>query len=155
MNFEATIVGMPRSRTFWFAELLTFGEYHCFHDFHAYKYPIPIRKRLLNSSFTSWLPHTGKIVVIERDRVEAEESFLNFVIEADPRLTASIFDACEESLKGYTDCLRIHYNDVSDSLPEILEYIGVSLPQSRIDEYMNKTLNSPDTSESESRFAYA
>jgi hypothetical protein len=155
MNFIATIVGMPRSRTYWFSKLLTEGDVHCFHDYHAYNYPIPLRKHLFNSSFTPWLPHTGKIVVIERDRREAQESFLNFVENPDYRHIESIFDACETSLKDMDAGLRIDYNDVNERLPEIIDYIGLECDQSRMDEYKDKKLNSPDTSESESRFAYA
>jgi hypothetical protein len=155
MKFEATIVGLPRSRTYWFSRLLSHGDAHCFHEFDNYKYPIPIRKRLFNSSFTPWLPHEGKILVIERDRAEAQASFLKFVAKPDLMLVESIFDAGELSLDIMDAGLRIDYNDVNGRLPEILDYMGIDLPEHRISSFLNKELNSPDTSESESRFAYA
>lgn len=153
MNFQFSIVGLPRSRTYWFSKLLTFGGYHCFHDFHAYKYRVPLRKALGNASFTPWQRHTGKVVIIERDRIEAEVSFLNYVDEPDEELTGNIFNAAEKAMEGL-EGLRVKYEDVDKRLDEILAYIGVSIPQSRIDEFKLTTLNSPDTSESNSKVAY-
>lgn len=154
MNFAGTIVGLPRSRTFWFSELLTYGDAHCFHDFHAYKYPVPIRKRLFNASFTPWIPHTGNIVVIERDRAEAEESFINYLDSPDTVPVSAIFDAAESHLK-MIDGLRIDYNDINGRILEILQHLGIDLPMGRIEEYLSINLNSSDTSEEMSKYAYA
>ena len=153
MNFEFSIVGMPRSRTFWFSELLTYGNIHCFHDYHAYKYKIPLRKRLGNASFTPWQNHTGKIVIIERDRIDAEVSFLNYIDEPSG-YEAEIFDKAEIFLKEM-EGLRVNYDDIDARLIEILHYIGVDIPMGRIEEYLSINLNSPDTCESESKAAYA
>lgn len=154
MNFEGTIIGMPRSRTFWFSELLTVGDTHCFHDYHAYKYAVPIRKRLFNASFTPWIPHTGKIIVIERDRDEAQRSFLNYVDDVDRCMAAAIFDAAQSHLQ-LIDGLRIAYNDINERIIEIINYLGVDVPMARIEKYINLKLNSPDTSEEASKYAYA
>jgi len=153
MNFEFSIVGMPRSRTYWFSRLLTYGDVHCFHDFHAYKYKIPMRKRLGNASFTPWQRHTGKIVIIERDRVDAEVSYLNFIDEPTGR-EGKIFDACEDSI-AQLEGLRINYDDINANIIHILNYIGVDIPMGRIDDYVEKALNSPDTHPSKSKVSYA
>ncbi len=152
MNFEFTIVGMPRSRTYWFSRLLTYGDVHCFHDFHAYLYKIPKRKRLGNASFTPWQRHSGKIVIIERDRIDAEVSYLNFIDQPTGR-EAKIFDACETAL-AELEGLRIHYNDINANIIHILNYIGVDIPMGRVEEYLDKTLNSPDTSVENSKVRY-
>jgi len=153
MNFEFSIVGMPRSRTFWFSELLTHGGVHCFHDYHAYKYKVPLRKRIGNASFTPWQRHTGKIVIIERDRIDAEVSFLNFIDEPSG-LEGDIFDKAEIAL-AELEGLRVNYGEINARIIEILNYIGVDIPMGRVEEYLNKELHSSDTSEANSKAAYA
>jgi hypothetical protein len=153
MNFDFSIVGLPRSRTFWFSELLTHGGVHCFHDFHAYKYKIPLRKRLGNASFTPWQRHSGKVVIIERDRIDAEVSFLNFIDNPTGR-EGEIFDKAEIALKEL-EGLRVNYDEIDSRLIEILNYIGVDIPMGRIEEYLSTNLNSSDTSESSSKASYA
>jgi hypothetical protein len=153
MNFQFSIVGLPRSRTYWFSKLLSSEGVHCFHDFHAYKYKIPMRKILGNSSFTPWQKHTGKIVIIERDRIDAEVSFLNYVDNPDALLTGKIFDKAEESL-AKLEGLRVPYDRINERLIEIINYIGVDVPMDRIERYIDKELHSPDTSESKSTVAY-
>jgi hypothetical protein len=153
MNFEFSIVGMPRSRTYWFSELLTHGDVHCFHDYHAYKYSIPLRKRLGNSSFTPWQRHTGKVVIIERDRIDAETSFLNFVEKPTGR-EEMIFDRAEDAL-GHLEGLRVPYTEIDSRIIEILNYIGVDIPLGRIEEYLGRELHSPDTSQESSKAKYA
>lgn len=152
MNFEFTIVGLPRSRTYWFSQILTHGDVHCFHDFHAYRYKIPLRKRLGNASFTPWQEHTGKIVIIERDRVDAEVSFLNY-IDHPVGNEEAIFDKAESSLSELKG-LRIPFDRINERLVEILNYIDVDIPMGRIEEFLSMELNSPDTTESESEVAY-
>lgn len=153
MNFEFTIVGMPRSRTYWFSRLLTYGDVHCFHDFHAYKYKIPLRKRLGNASFTPWREHTGKLVIIERDRIDAEVSYLNYVDEP-TGMEGGIFDKCETALSEL-EGLRIPYDKINERISEILDYIGVDVSQDRIDYFVDNNCQSPDTSEAKSKVAYA
>jgi hypothetical protein len=153
VNFDFSIVGMPRSRTFWFSELLTYGGVHCFHDYHAYKYRDPLRKRIGNASFTPWQRHTGKIVIIERDRIEAEVSFLNFIDEPSGR-EGEIFDKAEAALSDL-DGLRVKYNDINARLVEILNYINVDIPMGRVEEYTKRSLNSLDTSQDKSKASYA
>ncbi len=153
MNFEFSIVGLPRSRTFWFSELLTYGDVHCFHDYHAYRYKIPKRKRLGNASFTPWQRHTGKIVIIERDRIDAEVSFLNYIDEPSG-YEGEIFDKAEIFLRDL-EGLRVPYEKINENIVKILDYIGVDIPMGRIEEYLSKSLNSPDTSEEASKVSYA
>ena len=152
MNFDFTIVGLPRSRTYWFSKLLTYGDVHCFHDYDAYKYKVPMRKRLGNASFTPWLKHTGRLVIIERDRIEAEVSFLNYVDEPSGHESA-IFDKAEDALHNLTG-LRVRYEDINARIFDILEYIGVDIPIERLESFIDKELNSPDTSQEKSKVAY-
>jgi hypothetical protein len=152
MNFDFTIVGLPRSRTYWFSELLTYGDVHCFHDFDAYKYKVPLRKRLGNSSFTPWRKHTGKMVIIERDRIDAEVSYLNFVDEP-LGIEGEMFDKAEVFLNDL-EGMRVPYDKINERIVEILNYIGVDIPMGRIEEFLGRELNSPDTSEENSKVAY-
>ena len=126
---------------------------HCFHDYHAYNYKTPLRKRLGNASFTPWQKHTGKIVIIERDRIDAEVSFLNYIDEPSGHESA-IFDKAEDHLQKL-DGLRVRYEDINARIFDILEYIGVDIPIERLSEFIDKPLNSPDTHESKSKVRYA
>jgi hypothetical protein len=153
MRFDFTIVGLPRSRTYWFSRLLTYGNVHCFHDYHAYKYKVPLRKRLGNASFTPWQEHSGRIVIIERDRIEAEVSFLNYIDEP-IGFESQIFDKAEDHLSQLTG-LRVRYEDINARIFDILDYIGVDIPIERLEEFIDKELHSPDTSPENSKVAYA
>jgi hypothetical protein len=153
VNFQFSIVGLPRSRTYWFSRLLTYGNVHCFHDFHAYKYKVPLRKRLGNASFTPWQRHTGKVVIIERDRIDAEVSFLNYVEKPSGR-EGEIFDKAELAM-GHLEGLRVKYEDINTRIYEILDYIGVTIPFDRVIEFLDKEMHSPDTSQDNSKVAYA
>jgi hypothetical protein len=154
MNFQYSIVGLPRSRTYWFSQLLTFGDNHCFHDFHAYSYKIPKRKNLGNCSFTPWQKHTGKVIIIERDRVDAEVSFLNFIDKPDIELTEKIFDKAEESLTEL-EGLRIPFDRINERIFDIINYIGIDVPMDRIEKFLDMKLESDDTSEENSKVNYA
>ena len=51
--------------------------------------------------------------------------------------------------------LRVKYDAINGRLPEILDYIEVNVPTQRINEYIDKHLNSPDTGIGKSKVAYA
>ena len=113
---------------------------------------VPLRKRLGNASFTPWQRHTGKVVIIERDRIDAEVSFLNFIDNPTGR-EGEIFDKAEMAL-DQLEGLRIPYDKINENIVKILEYIGVDIPMGRIEEYLSKSLNSSDTGEAKSKAKY-
>lgn len=149
MEFHASIVGLPRSRTFWFSQLLTFAPYYCFHDWHSYRKATPANRILLNSSCSPWNKQTGKLVIIERDVNEALESFKRY---ADPSVVFdegmlldqfAIGQECLDALEG----MRVKFHQVDKCLPQILTYINVNLPQSYVRHMARHVLNSPDNGE--------
>lgn len=142
MQFQGIITGYPRSRTYWFSKLLSFGEYHCFHDYWAYYYDIPKGKILLNSSCWPAFITTDRVVIIERDKEEAKASFLRFVQEPFP-MADQVFDHIEKTLETVQG-LRVPYNRVDEEMDKILDWLGITLPDGRLEEYTGMNLQSPD-----------
>jgi len=128
---ESTIIGLPRSRTFWFSQLLTHGDNHCFHCYPMYGDAIPIDKRLFNSTCHPSEGIIGKLVVIERPVPEAFESFMAFGQNLPKNFDRRYYRALVRQHKFIRSLSGFHvkYAEINDRLDEILAYIGVTLPK--------------------------
>ena len=153
MKFKAAVIGYPRSRTYWFSRLLTDGDYHCFHDYWAYHYPVPMDKIYLNAScFPMSTGEEQKYVIIERDKEESKEAFKRFAQIPVPDIDL-VYDALEESLAAKQG-LRIRYNEIDSRIEEILDYMEVKLHPDRIKVYKDINLQSRDNGVDASEFPY-
>lgn len=144
MEFEGSIVGLPRSRTYWFSRLLTHGDIHCFHDYHSYEYDIPPDKRLFNSSCSPWNKQTGRLVIVHRDRDEAEASFKQFQNDTIPDIEVTRAFNLGAAILPKWSGLHVAYNDINDRIYEILLHIGVSFPSWWVDSMLTHNLQSTD-----------
>jgi hypothetical protein len=144
--FEATIIGLPRSRTFWFSQLLTHGDSKCFHCYPMYDNEIPEGKRLFNSTCHPYEGIEGKLVIIERPVPEAYESFMKFAHNMPKNFDKRYYRAIVrqfhflQSLKG----LHVKYDQINDRIDEILAYIGVDLPKEWIEQCLNTNMQTGD-----------
>lgn len=143
----SSIVGLPRSRTYWFSQLLTTGQYHCFHCYPYYDLAVPEDKILLNSTCAPFSGVGGDPVVIERDLEDSMDSFFRYAkIEIDRDHLRQLYKVTEDALNEVRrgKHLVVKYEDINDRLPEILDYMGVDIPEERIIEYIGLNLQSPD-----------
>ncbi len=152
-KFHATIVGLPRSRTFWFSELLTHGDYHCFHDYHSYRYPPIEGKILLNSTPNPLTPIEGNTVVIIRDMKAAERSLLRFLEDPDEEFIREAIELVASRLH-LIDGYRVRYEDINTNLPQILKHLDVEIPITRAKEFVAYNRQSKDTCEAKSPYPY-
>ena len=144
---SGSIVGLARSRTYWFSELLTYGSYHCFHCHPYYGEDIPEDKILLNSTCVPSDHHTGRVVVIERELEDSMNSFLKYIKAP---LSQEVFNAMyinslvslEEAKKVAQ--LVVKYEDIDDKIWDILDCLNVTLPESWVRMMINTPLQSPD-----------
>jgi len=152
--FHATIIGLPRSRTFWFSHFLTHGDYHCFHDYESYIYPEVKGKILLNSTPNALSKPVGNTVIIERDWREAMRSMQRFLV-----LPYNVQDLANcymkmaehlETLEGY----RVKYEDINTRLPQILKHLDVQIPLNRLLEGRSFNKQSKDNCEENSEYPY-
>lgn len=144
MKVEGTVVGLPRSRTFWFSQLLTYGTYFCYHDYYSYKYPEPPDgKFIYNSTPNPYTPMDGKVVIIERDWFEAEDAFYRFIGRVAPIGYRGLFEDWLLLLKKKQG-LHVSYEDIDERIDEILAYLEIDLPRAWIDYLTTKNLQSTD-----------
>jgi hypothetical protein len=143
---EATIIGLPRSRTFWFSQLLTHGDNHCFHCFPVYDSDAPKGKRLFNSTCYPYDGISGKLVIIERSVCDAHESFMRFGNNIPKGFGKKYHRALVnqfrflQSLKG----LHVKYDEINDRIGEILAYLGVTLPIEWIQQCLSTNMQTSD-----------
>jgi len=144
--FEGTIVGLPRSRTFWFSQLLTQGNNYCFHCYPIYDKTIPEGKRLFNSTCYPYDGIAGKLVIIERPVPEAVDSFMKYAQNAPKNFDKKLYRAAVGISKELRQArgLHIKYNEINERLPDILDYLDVSLPDEWITHCLNTNMQSPD-----------
>ena len=144
---RSTLVGLPRSRTYWFSQLLTYQDYHCFHCYPYYKVEVPEGKILLNSTCVPYSGIGGDPVIIERDLEESVDSFLKFIkvpmsqLAIESMYTHTMAALDELRAKPHLD---VKYEDIDDRLEEILAYMGVELPASRVLEFQKINLQTSD-----------
>jgi hypothetical protein len=146
MGFEASVIGLPRSRTFWFSRLLTMEGLHCYHDYHSYRYSKVKAGRVFNSSCAPWYPHTGKKVIIHRPRAEAEASFLAYTNRVPAEVVKQAFDLGERKLDRW-EGLHVAYADINDRIVDILQYLDVKMSEERVQDFIGRNLQSSDNGE--------
>ncbi len=118
MNF--CITGLPRSRTKWFSEYFTACGYKCLHEAingcgTIEEYENKVKNVYGNSdSGIPFYPFKGKTVIIERDKVEVEQSLSRYFDNVN-------VDNLVNMLKPLTG-LRIKFEDINERLREIHEY---------------------------------
>ncbi|MHC4648675.1 MAG: hypothetical protein ACYTBJ_24730 [Planctomycetota bacterium] len=131
------ILGLPRSRTAWLANFLTYDGHYCHHEaingcasIQEYKDKIEgcgdSTTNLLMIDFERHFPES-KIVVIHRD-IKASIDFARTVFKAD--MTEMLERASDKlnSIKG----LHIAFDEINDRLRDIWEYlIGDSFDEKR------------------------
>ena len=144
---SGTIVGLPRSRTYWFSKLLTYNEYHCFHCYPHYDEDVPSGKMLFNSTCIPFSGIGGDLIIVERDFRESVDSFINFIqtpisVKEVENLYQHTYRELER-LKSLPHML-IKYEDVDSRIYEILGRLGVDMPDSRVLEFINTNYQSPD-----------
>ena len=141
------ITGYPRSRTGWLANLMCYGTCLCLHDgLAAGKSCLDQIDRVagdgilhIGNSDSGYLldqPPSGKVVLIERDRAEAEQSFLDYFSrfpypecgQPDKGRTKSAFDLMQSNLfilQQADGVLRVGFDalDSVDVVEKIWDFI--------------------------------
>jgi hypothetical protein len=144
--FEGTIVGLPRSRTFWFSQLLTYGDNFCYHCYPIYDKTIPEGKRLFNSTCYPYEGISGKLVIIERPVPEAVDSFMKFALNTPKNFEKKLHRYAVNMSRELRQArgLHIKYNEINERLPEILDYLDVNLPDEWVDKCLKMNMQTPD-----------
>jgi len=133
------VLGLPRSRTAWFANFLTHDNNFCFHEaINGCRSIAEYRKKLGDNGDSSTgmaLFNMNKmfpdspILIIERDPKAAIEFCYKTYGEYDPRAIYYLRDHLD-NIKG----MRVHYDDINANLKNIWEYlIGDGFNQERAD----------------------
>lgn len=133
------VLGLPRSRTAWLANFLTYGDKFCFHEGINGCRSIDEFKSKLGpngDSGTSMMLFDmnalfpdAPIVIIERDPIHVIE----YVKETFDLCESEVLYRAKEKLDKI-DGLRIQYEDINNKLPEIWEHlIGEGFNKKRAD----------------------
>jgi hypothetical protein len=144
--FQGTVVGLPRSRTYWFSQLLTYGDNHCFHCYPIYDKEVPEGKVLFNSTCYPYEGIEGKLVIIERDVPEAVSSFMKFAENTPKHFDKKLHRYAVRMSRELRQAkgLHIKYNEINERLPEILDYLNVNLPDEWVAKCLDTNMQSPD-----------
>lgn len=131
------IVALPRSRTAWLANFLTYGDSFCFHDGIGYHGVEGLRSRMLTlpvkiagSSDTcamffidkilSVFPET-KIIAVNRDVDEVSDSLKRCGL--DDNASTDLMKMTFEKVINYAADIVIEYNDINKKAASLWEYI--------------------------------
>ena len=147
------ILGWPRSRTAWLANYLTYGNSFCFHEgialkaqkrlrttqeyrelfnLYAGKYQYVGDANTLALSRQKYIIPKARVVVIERNKKEVEESTYQI---------GYLVDIPEIVEYPYNELLRIKYDEINDNLLDIWRFCLPGVPYCKEREYLLKDLN--------------
>ena len=120
------LMGLPRSRTKWLSEFLTYGPIRCYHERLSQLPSIADLSTLGDNGSAEtfatsvwWKVYErfpeARYVVIKRDPAEVERSLATMGYRPPVREMAKTLDAAEKGLP----CLSVEYDEINDRLAEI------------------------------------
>ncbi len=144
------ILGTPRTRSTWLANLFTYQDTFCYHEALRYCASVSDLKRLLASHHENHLGNAdsdlipvmddvmrkfpgSRILIVERDLEEAVRSFLTLVPGHSPTQAYQFFKAYTdklEQIKAGHACMTISYHDLGniEVVRRIWEYLIPNIP---------------------------
>ena len=123
------LMGLPRSRTKWLSEFLTYGSIRCYHERLSQLPSIADLSTMGDNGSAETFATSvwakvydrfpdARYVVIKRDPAEVERSLAALGYRPPVREMAKTLNAAEKGLP----CLSIQYHEINDRLREIWEW---------------------------------
>ncbi len=149
------IYALPRSRTAWLAEFLTFGGWTCYHDFAAKAASVSQVKALLDRPNTGlcetamvegWrliqtMYPDARVVVVRRPVEDVSDSLSRFGIKNDDELLRR--EALLEEVSALPDTLTLDFDDLDshDICDSLFRYcLGQPLPDAHWKAFKDKNV---------------